>query len=90
MAQAIRTPMHGPQDVMPVVQVHHYIMAIGGISKGFVEFPNPVPEDWIVPPLEVFEEAAQTILMALDAMKNFKVVRDAVCGSFYGTRLVID
>jgi len=79
MERAIHTPMNnGQQDVLPVLQVHHYIMALGGISKGFVDFPNPVPEDWILPPLAVFEQAAQAIIVTLDAMNRYKVVREAV------------
>ncbi|KIJ50979.1 hypothetical protein M422DRAFT_27087 [Sphaerobolus stellatus SS14] len=82
LRQAIQTPMHGPQDVLPVLQVHHYIMALGGIAKGFVEFPNPVPPEWVLPPLEVFEEAAQAIIMSLDAMNRFKLVREATRSAF--------
>jgi exportin-T len=79
MERALQTPMNGgPQDVLPVLQVHHYIMALGGISKGFVDFPNPVPDDWILPPLAVFEQAAQAIIVSLDAMNRYKVVREAV------------
>jgi len=56
MERALRTPMtNGLKDVLPVLQVHHYVMALGSISKGFVDFPNPVPSDWILPPLAVFE-----------------------------------
>lgn len=78
MERAIQTPMNGPQDVLPVLQVHHYIMALGSISKGFVDFPNPVPDNWILPPLAVFEQAAQAIIVTLDAMNQYKVVREAV------------
>lgn len=79
MERAIQTPMNnGPHDVLPVLQVHHYIMALGGISKGFVDFPNPVPDDWILPPLGVFEQAAQAIILTLDAMNRYKIVREAV------------
>lgn len=86
MERALQMPMNnGPQDVLPVLQVHHYIMAIGGISKGFVDFPSTVPEGWIPPPLAVFEQAAQAIIVTLDAMNRYKVVREAVSSMFiYG------
>ncbi|KAF8589812.1 ARM repeat-containing protein [Ramaria rubella] len=83
MERALQMPMNnGPQDVLPVLQVHHYIMALGSISKGFVDFPNPVPSDWIPPPLAVFEQAAQAIIVSLDAMNRYKVVREATRSAF--------
>lgn len=82
MERALRTPITSPQDVLPVLQVHHYVMALGSIAKGFVDFPNPVPPDWILPPLNVFEEAAQAIIVSLNAMSRYKVVREAVCTPF--------
>ena len=91
MERALRTPMNnGPRDVLPVLQVHHYIMALGSISKGFVDFPNPVPSDWILPPLAVFEQAAQAIIVSLDAMNRYKVVREAVSHGFgFGEKFIL-
>jgi exportin-T len=66
------------QDVLPIVKIHHVIMALGNIAKGFPDFPTPVPDDYMLPPLHVFRNMAQAILMSLGAMKEFKVVRDAV------------
>lgn len=70
------------QDVLPIVKIHHVVMALGNIAKGFPEYPTPVPNDFILPPLHVFRNIAQAILMSLGAMKEFKVVRDAVCPNF--------
>ncbi|KAH9986251.1 ARM repeat-containing protein [Russula vinacea] len=52
------------------------------MSKGFPDYPTPVPDDFILPPLHVFRNMAQAILMSLGAMKEFKVVRDATRFSF--------
>ncbi|KAF8526317.1 ARM repeat-containing protein [Hysterangium stoloniferum] len=82
MEKALQTPMQGPLDVLPVLQVHHCVMALGAIAKGFVDFPNPVPPDYILPPLEVFEQAAQAILVSLDVMNRFKIVREATRSAF--------
>ncbi len=67
------------QDVLPIVKIHHIIMALGNIAKGFPDYPTPVPDDFVLPPLHVFRSVAQAILTSLGAMKKFKVVRDAVC-----------
>lgn len=74
--QAFRS--NGPSDLIPIVRVHHVIMALGNISKGFPDYPNPVPPNYIPPPMEVFTEIAQAILVCLEAMNIFKPIRDAV------------
>ncbi|KAH9178275.1 ARM repeat-containing protein [Lactarius sanguifluus] len=72
----------GNQDVLPIVKIHHIIMALGNIVKGFPDYPMPVPEDFVLPPLPVFRNIAQAILTSLGAMKEFKVVRDATRFAF--------
>jgi len=57
-------------------------MALGNIVKGFPDYPTPVPEDFVPPPLPVFRNVAQAILTSLGAMKEFKVVRDATRFAF--------
>ena len=79
----MQTAAKGTQDVLPIIKVHHVIMALGNIAKGFPDYPSPVPEGWIGPPLEVFGQVAQAILMCLEAMNIFKVVRDAVRHTSY-------
>ncbi|KAI0049750.1 KapM protein [Auriscalpium vulgare] len=72
----------GAQDVLPIVKIHHVIMALGNIAKGFPDYPSPVPQNYTFPPLEVFQNVAQAILLSLDAMKLFKAVRDATRFAF--------
>ncbi|THH14212.1 hypothetical protein EW146_g6092 [Bondarzewia mesenterica] len=72
----------GPQDVVPILKVHHVIMALGNIAKGFPDYPSPLPEGYTLPPLDVFRDVAQAILMSLEAMNVFKVVRDATRFAF--------
>lgn len=74
----LQTTTKGTQDVVPIVKVHHIIMALGNIAKGFPDWPSPVPEGWIGPPLDVFGQVGQAIIVCLEAMNVFKVVRDAV------------
>ena len=66
------------RNVLAIVRVHHIIMALGNIAKGFPDYPSPVPEGYIGPPLDVFGQVAQAILVCLGAMNVVKVVRDAV------------
>lgn len=71
----------GREDVVPILKVHHIIMALGNVAKGFPDYPSPVPPGYIAPPLEVFRQVTEAILVSLEAMNVFKVVRDAVrCG----------
>lgn len=66
------------QDVTAVLKIHHIIMALGNVTKGFPELPSPIPDEYILPPLDVFREMSQAMIMSLEAMNIFKVVRDAV------------
>lgn len=68
----------GDKDVIPILRIHHTIMALGNIAKGFPDYPSPVPEGYVFAPLEVFRQVAQGILLSLEAMNTVKCVRDAV------------
>lgn len=79
--QSIREKGWNKEDLdslLPIVKVHHIIMALGNIAKGFPDYPAVIPDNYIMPPLEVFAEVAKAILVCLEAMNVFKVVRDAV------------
>jgi exportin-T len=78
--QAYRTK--GSQDLIPIVKVHHVVMALGNIAKGFPEYPTPVPAGYVPLPLDVFGEVAQAILVCLEAMSGFKDIRDATRFAF--------
>lgn len=68
----------GGPDVAPVVKLHHLIMALGSIAKGFPDYPSPLSEGYILPPVDVFAEIAQAILVCLENTNAIKVIRDAV------------
>ncbi|KAJ6619725.1 armadillo-type protein [Mycena sp. CBHHK59/15] len=78
--QAYRT--NGDQDIIPIVKVHHIVMALGNIAKGFPEYPTPVPNGYVPLPVDVFAQVAQAILVCLEAMNVFKDVRDATRFAF--------
>lgn len=69
----------GSQDLVPIVKVHHIVMALGNISKGFPDHPANVTENYMAPSYKVFSEISQAILVCLEAMNIFKPIRDAVC-----------
>jgi exportin-T len=75
--QAFRT--NGASDLVSVVKVHHIIMALGNIAKGFPDYPTSTPQNGITLLMEVFVEMTQAILVCLKAMNVFKPIRDAVC-----------
>ncbi|KNZ81909.1 Exportin-T [Termitomyces sp. J132] len=76
----------GVQDIVAIVKVHHIIMALGNISKGFPDYPSTtsstVSEGHALPPLEVLGQVAQAILVCLEAMNVHKAVRDATRFAF--------
>ncbi|EJD06563.1 ARM repeat-containing protein [Fomitiporia mediterranea MF3/22] len=72
----------GAQDVVPIVKIHHVMMALGSIAKGFPEVPQPIPEGYLLPPISVFRQMTQAIVVSLGAMSGFKPVRDAARFAF--------
>jgi exportin-T len=66
------------QDVMAILKVHHIDMALGNVAKGFPDYPSPVPQDYILPPINVFRDISQAILVSLEALNGYKAIRDAV------------
>ncbi|KAF8808727.1 ARM repeat-containing protein [Phlegmacium glaucopus] len=78
--QAFNT--NGASDLVSIVKVHHIIMALGNIAKGFPDYPTTIPQNGITLPMEVFVEMAQAILVCLEAMNVFKAIRDATRFAF--------
>jgi len=64
-------------ELVEVLQVHHVIIAIGAIARGFPEpgeVPPTNPPAWAA----AFEQSSQAVLQALEAFKSWRIVRDAV------------
>lgn len=79
----------GGQDLVPIVATHHIIYALGTIAKGYPDYPSPVPEGYVSPSLDVFAQVAQAILVCLENMNVFKIVREAVSVLFVPSQLPI-
>ena len=78
LSASLHSATKDSREIMPILEIHHIIIALGNIAKGFPEFPSPTTEGYVLPPLETFRQIAQAILVCLEAMNIFKIVRDAV------------
>jgi len=79
LEESLQARMLGPQDVLPVLKVHHLIRALGNISKGFPDAPVPTPQEYIVPRwVSVFDSVGDAVMVSLSRMSQFKIVREAV------------
>lgn len=68
----------GPDDVLAIVKVHHIIIVLGNIARGFPDLPSPIPEGYIIPPVDIFTEIAKAILVSLETLNSFRPIREAV------------
>jgi exportin-T len=66
------------KEPIAILKVHHNIMALGNIAKGFPDYPSPVPEGYILPPVDIFTQIAQAVLVCLEALSIHRPIRDAV------------
>ncbi|KAG8924941.1 pre-tRNA nuclear export protein [Tulasnella sp. 418] len=80
LSQTIQTPIHSPKEVLPVLRAHHLIEALASVVKGFPDAPQPpLPADYRPPGrTEVFKGIAEAVLVSLEVMSGFRIVREAV------------
>ncbi|GAA5810830.1 hypothetical protein MFLAVUS_004257 [Mucor flavus] len=84
LVKGIQTSMgqsYSPEDELFLLQLHHYIMAIGSVAKGFptlVKSADSVQQPWAA----VFIQATEIILSALRNFNQISVIRDAVRYTF--------
>ncbi|KAG0172349.1 pre-tRNA nuclear export protein, partial [Apophysomyces sp. BC1015] len=71
---------YNPEDELFLLQLHHYIMAMGSVAKGFPAVPkaSTATQPWVI----VFKQATEIILNVLQTFNQFEVVRDAARFSF--------
>ncbi|KAG8854340.1 pre-tRNA nuclear export protein [Serendipita sp. 405] len=83
LSNCLQIPLAGSDaDHLNILTVHHCIRALGSIPKGFPEYPSPVPPDYIPPPIAEFRQIAEAILISLNIMGQFRVIREAARFSF--------
>ena len=96
LQQAVQAFISSPNDLQLVLQVHHLMLALSSLAKGFPDAPNAsvaAPNGssqqvngsgssaarpaWV----QVFASVTETILVALRALNQFEVVREAARGA---------
>lgn len=81
MQQAVQGFQRNPSDLTSVLQVHHLMLALSSLSKGFPDVnPNssqPEPQ-WV----GVFKTITEQVLVSISSMNQFSVVREAARGAF--------
>ena len=65
-------------SLITILRLHHCILTLGQIARGFPDLPQPLPAEYNPPPVEVFQQMVEGVLASLDAMSVYKIVRDAV------------
>ncbi|ORY05766.1 Xpo1-domain-containing protein [Basidiobolus meristosporus CBS 931.73] len=66
-----------PDDPLIPIHLHHLVMAIGSISKGF-----PEAKEGVSPIAQVFKQATECILVLLENMNKYEVVRESARFAF--------
>jgi exportin-T len=69
-------------DLREVLQAHHLILALSTLSQGFPDLGNgtltATDEGWV----EVFKSMTERVLLALNALNRFSIIREASRGAF--------
>lgn len=77
MSTHVRASASSEEDFLAVLQVHHLILAVGNVGKGFPDLSSRVPTatgQWVA----VFKEATEAILNVAKTMAGFIIIREAV------------
>ncbi|EIN04838.1 ARM repeat-containing protein [Punctularia strigosozonata HHB-11173 SS5] len=83
LGRSLQVAGSAQKDVMAILKVHHIDMALGNVAKGFPDYPSPpIPPEYIMPPINVFRDMAQAILVSLETLKGYKGIRDAARFAF--------
>ncbi|RIA97435.1 armadillo-type protein [Glomus cerebriforme] len=70
--------MSEPEDLLHVFQLHHLIIAIGSIGKGFPDAPKVPSAQWVV----LLKQSTEAILVAFKALSRFEIIREAARYAF--------
>lgn len=73
----IKTTIATVEDLHSVLRLHHYILAVGNLAKGFPSLSSTTQSAngaWV----EIFKVATQTIIDALKQMSGVLIIREAV------------
>lgn len=77
MRNNIRTSITTMEDLQSVLRLHHYILAIGNLAKGFPTLSTTASAPsgaWV----DIFKVATQAIIDSLKRMSGVMIIREAV------------
>lgn len=77
---AIGDGLQRPNEPQAVLQVHHYLMALGNFAKGFPQVGDSQIE--ALPYTPVFKQMTEALLEAVNVMKTQRIVRDSARFAF--------
>ncbi|PWZ01596.1 Exportin-T [Testicularia cyperi] len=81
LSQTISAFSQNSSDLRLVLQVHHLMLALSSLSKGFPDInpssSQPEPQ-WV----SVFKSITEQVLVSLRSMKQFSIIREAARGAF--------
>ncbi|WFD34042.1 pre-tRNA nuclear export protein [Malassezia cuniculi] len=80
LEQAVEAARASPGNLQPVLQVHHLMLALSTLAKGFPDYDaGRVTEPAWIPE---FKPLTEHIVLALTALNRFQIVREAARGAF--------
>jgi exportin-T len=77
---AIGDGLQRPTEPLAILQVHHYLMALGNFAKGFPSVSDKQIE--ALPYTPAFKQMTEALLEALNVMKTQRIVRDSARFAF--------
>ncbi|KAG9296389.1 hypothetical protein G9A89_014981 [Geosiphon pyriformis] len=80
MQQSLNVDENDPNHSLSVLQLHHLIMAIGSIGKGFPDAPKGQTPN--VPWFGIFRQSTEATLVVLKRLDRFEIIRDAARFAF--------
>ncbi|KAA1118240.1 pre-tRNA nuclear export protein [Puccinia graminis f. sp. tritici] len=72
-----------PTDLTNALKIHHSIMAVGAIAKGFPNLSSNTSSSTTFPWLQVFKTATDDIMRVTERLNDIRVLRDATRSSFH-------
>jgi exportin-T len=77
-----RGPPASADDILPILTIHHAMMAIGNVAKGFPEPTDNALALPLPPWVAVFKQSTEAILAVLDRLNTLKAIREAARFAF--------
>lgn len=70
-------------DLKNIIKIHHSIMAVGAIAKGFPNLSSNNSSSSVLPWVQVFKAATDNIMSVTKRLNDVRILRDATRSSFH-------